>query len=69
MLFEDVGRGVWSSVVYCSCITSGLIPNGWGNPPCSPNKLITLPVCNMRVCVCACTCVCVHVHVRVCVCV
>ena len=26
MLFEDVGRGVWSSVVYCGCITSGLIP-------------------------------------------
>ena len=25
MLFEDVGRGVWSSVVYCGCITSGLI--------------------------------------------
>ena len=25
MLFEDVGRGVWSSVVYCGCITSGLV--------------------------------------------
>ena len=59
MLFEDVGRGVWSSVVYCGCITSELIPSGWGIPPSSPNQSIPLnshvyiitlqvsPLCNM----------------------
>ena len=42
MLFEDVGRGVWSYVVYCGCITSGVIPSGWGISPSSPYESITL---------------------------
>ena len=36
VLFEDVGREVWRSVVYCGCITSGLIPSGWGISPFFP---------------------------------
>ena len=58
MLFEDVGRGVWSSVVYCGCIPSGLILSGWGISPFFPSLIHNIHCVCLCVCVCVCVCVC-----------